>query len=103
MRAPPDFLVTVVLVLLRLLILFIMLGLATALVVVLLPVVRSYLGGDDRRIRDSRTFSGPTDPMERLEERLDQLAAEQQHLAEQQQFITKLLEERASSQRPPER
>lgn len=93
---------TVVIIVLRLLMLLIMLGLAAALVAVLVPVLRSYLGGDDRRIRDARTLPGRQDPMERLEERLDQLAIEQQHLAEQQQFITKLLEERASSQRPPE-
>ena len=99
---PPDFLVTVVIVLIRLLMLLAMLGLAAALVAVLLPVLRSYLRGDDRRIRDARTLRGRPDPVERLEERLDQLAAEQQHLAEQQQFITKLLEERASTQRPPE-
>ncbi|MCC6773492.1 MAG: hypothetical protein IT360_20080 [Gemmatimonadaceae bacterium] len=89
-------------VLVRLLLLFIMLGLAAVLVAALLPVLRSYLGGDDRRIHDSRTLPGRADPIERIEDRLDQLAAEQQHLAEQQQFITKLLEERAGTQRPPE-
>jgi hypothetical protein len=32
--------------------------------------------------------------MERLEERLDQLSNEQQQLADQQEFITRLLQER---------
>ena len=100
---PPVDRVIVVPFLLRLLVLLVLLGFAATLAAVLLPVLRSYLGGDDRRIRDARTLPGRPDPMERLEERLDQLAVEQQHLAEQQRFITKLLEEeRASSQRPPD-
>ncbi len=94
MRTPDDP-ETDVFVLLRILLLFIMLGLAAALVAVVLPALRSYLGGDDRRIRDARALPAPSNEMERLEERLDQLAADQQHLAEQQQFITKLLQERA--------
>ncbi len=84
---------------LRLLLIFIMLGLAAAFVAVVVPALRSYLGGDERRLRGPRALPAPADQMERLEERLEQLALEQQHLAEQQQFITKLLQERADRPR----
>ena len=78
---------------LRLLLIFIMLGLAAAFVAVVVPALRSYLGGDERRLRGPRALPAPADQMERLEERLEQLALEQQ------QFITKLLQERADRPR----
>lgn len=98
---PPDHQEADLFFLMRILLLFILLGAAAALVAVVLPALRSYLGGDDRRIRDGRTLPAPPDQIERLEERLDQLAAEQQHLADQQQFITKLLQERADRANDP--
>jgi hypothetical protein len=91
--------VTDVLVLVRLLLLVIVLGLAASLIAVVLPALRAYLGGDAPRRRGAHALPPAPDQMERLEERLDQLSNEQQQLADQQEFITRLLQERTDRPR----